>query len=293
MSIIAPLGTPAEFVFPETGAPVRTMTINGEPWFVGTDAAAALGLGDARKSLNLLDEDDRNTIPVIDAMGREQHSIVINEPGLYSLVLRSRKPQAKAFKRWVTHEVIPSIRKTGSYALPELPQQQQLVLPRSLPDALRALAVELELNDELTATIAKLSPKAQRADQYEANPGITPTVFHKMHFPKVGERAFFEHLYRKDYLIDQRNARWDERKQEWKPGPEHMHPTAKGKRYFYLQPTLDRGNVRREQTLVIPGDAEHDLVAALERDGLPSLHRPALPGADVIALRAVTTGGAA
>lgn len=139
-------------------------------------------------------------------------------------------------------------------------------------------------NTELVETNARLSPKARVADQYEANPGITPTVFHKTHFPEVGERDFFDHLYRKDYLIDQRNTRWDERKQEWKDGPEHAHPTAKGKRYFYLAPKLDRNRVRRQQTLVIPGDAEHDLVAALERDGLPSRNRPALPGAHVVRL---------
>ncbi|MEH0417905.1 DNA replication protein DnaD [Streptomyces sp. B21-083] len=139
-------------------------------------------------------------------------------------------------------------------------------------------------NTDLVATNAKLSPKARVADQYEANPGITPTVFHKAHFPGVGERDFFEHLYRKDYLLDQRNTRWDDRKQEWKDGTEHAHPTAKGKRYFYLAPRLDRNGVRRQQTLVIPGEAELDLVAALERDGLPSRNRPALPGADVVEL---------
>lgn len=131
---------------------------------------------------------------------------------------------------------------------------------------------------ELAAMNAKLSPRARVADKYEANPGVNPTVFHKTHFTAVPERDFFEHLYRKDYLIDQRNSRWDERNGEWKDGPEHRHPAAKGKRYFYLAPKLDRRGVRRQQTLVIPGDAEHDLVAALERDGLPSRNRPALPG---------------
>ncbi|MFD4596815.1 DNA replication protein DnaD [Streptomyces sp. NPDC058464] len=170
----------------------------------------------------------------------------------------------------------------------ELAQQAGHLVPTSFADALELAARqarELETvrseNAELVATNAKLSPKARVADQYEANPGITPTVFHKMHFPQVGERDFFEHLYRKDYLIDQRNTRWDERKQEWKDGPEHSHPTAKGKRYFYLQSRLDKNKVRRQQTLVIPGDAEHDLVAALERDGLPSKNRPALPGSVV------------
>lgn len=166
-----------------------------------------------------------------------------------------------------------------------------LAIPTSYAGALELAARQArELENartelaEVEATNRKLSPKAARADQYEANPGVTPTVFHKTWFSAVTERQFFEHLYRKDYLIDQRNLRWDERREEWKDGPEHLHPTAKGKRYFYLQPTLDRGGVRRQQTLVIPGDAEHDLVAALERDGLPSINRPAIPGADVLHL---------
>jgi len=166
----------------------------------------------------------------------------------------------------------------------EATSSARFTLPTSFADALELAAKqarELEdarsENEELAETNARLSPKARVADQYAANPGITPTVFHKTHFPEISERGFFEHLYRKDYLIDQRNTRWDVRKEEWKDGPEHLHPTAKGKRYFYLAPKLDRNGVRRQQTLVIPGDAEHDLVAALERDRLPSRNRPALP----------------
>lgn len=183
----------------------------------------------------------------------------------------------------------------------EVAQANQFMVPTTFAGALELAARQArELEDvraenaELVETNARLSPKARVADEYEANPGITPTVFHKTHFPEVGERDFFEHLYRKDYLIDQRNTRWDERKAEWKDGPEHSHPTAKGKRYFYLAPKLDRNKVRRQQTLVIPGDAEHDLVAALERDGLPSRNRPALPGALVVRMpRQRRIGGAA
>jgi hypothetical protein len=182
----------------------------------------------------------------------------------------------------------------------EIAQAQQFAIPTTFAGALELAARQArELEDvraentELVETNARLSPKARVADQYGANPGITPTVFHKTHFPQVSERGFFEHLYRKDYLIDQRNTRWDDLKQEWKDGPEHRHPTAKGKRYFYLAPKLDRQGVRRQQTLVIPGDAEHDLVAALERDGLPSRNRPALPGAHIVQFPTGTAGGAA
>lgn len=111
-------------VFNYQGAQIRTVTKDGEIWFVAKDVCDALGILDARKSVNLLDEDERNSIPVIDSLGRNQETLIINEPGLYSLILKSRKPEAKAFKRWITHEVLPSIRQTGQYQNPYQTQFQ-------------------------------------------------------------------------------------------------------------------------------------------------------------------------
>lgn len=90
---------------------------NGQPWFVAADVCAALGLPDTHKAVARLDDDEkgRNSIPTL---GGAQDMSVVNEPGLYGLVLGSRKPEAKRFKRWVTHEVLPAIRKTGTYAVP-------------------------------------------------------------------------------------------------------------------------------------------------------------------------------
>jgi len=87
----------------------------GQPWFVAADVCAALDLPDTHKAIARLDDDEkgRNSIPT---PGGQQDMSVVNESGLYNLVLGSRKPEAKRFKRWVTHEVLPSIRKTGSYA---------------------------------------------------------------------------------------------------------------------------------------------------------------------------------
>lgn len=88
---------------------------NGEPWFVAADVCKALELTDPNKSVSRLDDDEKGTNSIRTPGGNQEMSI-INEPGLYSLVLGSRKPQAKAFKRWITHDVIPSIRKHGMYA---------------------------------------------------------------------------------------------------------------------------------------------------------------------------------
>lgn len=104
------------FVFPETSQQVRTIIIDGEPWFVATDVAAVLELGNVHSSLSALDEDEKGLHSMETPRGQQEFATV-SEPGLYSLILRSRKPQAKAFRRWVTHEVLPSIHRTGSYAL--------------------------------------------------------------------------------------------------------------------------------------------------------------------------------
>lgn len=101
---------------------IRTVVINGEPWFVGKDIAENLGYSNTRDALNRhVDFDDRKDGVVIhDSIGREQTPTCINESGLYSLILSSKLPQAKKFKRWVTNEVLPSIRRHGMYATDEL-----------------------------------------------------------------------------------------------------------------------------------------------------------------------------
>jgi prophage antirepressor-like protein len=96
---------------------VSTITdIQGKPWFVAKDVCEALGVGNVSKAVGRLDDDEKDTITLSDTAGFNNTMLIINEPGLYSLVLGSRKQIAKEFKRWVTHEVLPAIRKTGSYA---------------------------------------------------------------------------------------------------------------------------------------------------------------------------------
>ena len=102
-------------VHPEFGE-LRTVEIDGEPWFVGKDVAAALGYAKERNALDKhVDKDDALKRGVTDSMGRTQQMTIINESGLYSLILSSKLPSAKEFKHWVTSEVLPSIRKNGAY----------------------------------------------------------------------------------------------------------------------------------------------------------------------------------
>lgn len=100
---------------PEFGQ-IRTLEIDGEPWFVGKDVATLLGYSNPRDAISKhVDDEDRDVVAIRDAIGRMQDTPIINESGLYSLVLCSKLPSAKKFKRWITSEVLPALRKTGSY----------------------------------------------------------------------------------------------------------------------------------------------------------------------------------
>ncbi|MDO5018744.1 MAG: phage antirepressor [Lagierella massiliensis] len=101
---------------------IRTIVIDGEPWFVGKDIAENLGYSNTRKAIidHVEVEDKKDGVTIRDSIGREQTPTFINESGLYSLILSSKLPQAKKFKKWVTGEVLPSIRKHGMYATDEL-----------------------------------------------------------------------------------------------------------------------------------------------------------------------------
>ena len=96
---------------------VRTLTVNKEPWFVLRDVCNALGITHTTATAERLDRDEVSQTEVIDSLGRKQRAYIINESGLYAVMLRSDKPEAKRFRKWITSEVLPSIRKTGAYSL--------------------------------------------------------------------------------------------------------------------------------------------------------------------------------
>lgn len=105
------------FTFNPSNQPVRVEIIGGEPWFVAKDVCDALTIEKHRDAVSRLDDDERGSV-VVDTLGGKQSVSAVNESGLYNLIFQSRKPEAKVFRKWVTGEVLPSIRKTGSYSLP-------------------------------------------------------------------------------------------------------------------------------------------------------------------------------
>lgn len=126
---------------------IRTTTINGEPWFVAVDVCKALEIQNNRDAISRLDADEKG-VASTDTLGGKQELTIVNEPGLYALVLGSRKPEAKAFKRWITHDVIPTIRKHGAYMTPE--KVEEILLN---PDTIIKLATELKEERERTAAL--------------------------------------------------------------------------------------------------------------------------------------------
>ncbi|MDE8291192.1 phage antirepressor [Erysipelothrix rhusiopathiae] len=145
---------------------VRTTTIGGQPYFVGKDVADILGYANTRKALiDHVDEEDKG-VTKCDTLGGKQDLTIINESGLYSLILSNKMPNAKKFKRWVTSEVLPAIRKHGLYATDDLIANPDLAIA-----AFTALKVEREKNKELMAAvaigqqqIAEMKPKATYYD---------------------------------------------------------------------------------------------------------------------------------
>lgn len=243
--------------FTYEGTPVRTISRDGEPWFVAADVARILEIGNPSQAVSRLDEDERDTL--ISNEGRQTG--VVNEPGLYSLILGSRKPEAKTFKRWVTHEVIPSIRRTGRYEVAPAPAPAEL-------SRMEILQLAMQAETERAQAVERAEKAEEIVTAVNSNRGLNLRKFHKHYFPDVPEREFFELLYSAGLLIDQRRSRWSEKKQKFVNGHEHMHPTYKGKPYFMLDgPIIDE--VRRERTFVRPGQPEVDLRDLLIRKGLP------------------------
>ena len=143
---------------------IRTMVDEkGEPWFVGTDVAKMLGYNQSDKAiLRHTDEDDRMKCTVTDNLGRGQNTFVINESGLYSLILASKLPQAKAFKRWVTAEVLPQIRQTGGYIPLKDKDGRELSDLEIMCRAMMIMKKSIEQKEQL---IANLQPKADYVDE--------------------------------------------------------------------------------------------------------------------------------
>jgi len=143
---------------------VRVMEKDGATWFVGKDVASILGYERPTKAIqDHIDDEDKDKIPFQDSIGRMRNTPVINESGLYSLILSSKLPAAKTFKRWVTSEILPSVRKHGAY-IKDRKLDELLTNPASVTKLFNLLKSEREKKDALHDLVEKIAPKAFYCD---------------------------------------------------------------------------------------------------------------------------------
>lgn len=185
------------FENPEFGA-VRSILIDSDPWFVAADVCKALELEKTNRALSRLDDDEKGAHSVSTPGGRQRMSI-ISESGLYSLILGSRKPEARAFKRWITHEVIPSIRKHGAYMTDSLLDALE-AHPEAVPEYLNRLRSENARNRELNRRLRLALPKAEYYDAF-VDPADCTNIRTTAKELGVPEKQFTRYLEEKKYLF--------------------------------------------------------------------------------------------
>ena len=191
------------FENPDFGA-VRSILIDGDPWFVATDVCKALEIEKTNRALSRLDDDEKGAHSVSTPGGRQRMSI-ISESGLYSLILGSRKPEARAFKRWITHEVIPSIRKHGAYMTDSLLDALE-AHPEAVPEYLNRLRSENARNRELTRRLRLALPKAEYYDAF-VDPADCTNIRTTAKELGVPEKQFTRYLEEKKYLFRDKNRK--------------------------------------------------------------------------------------
>lgn len=178
---------------------VRTISQDGEPWFVAADVCAVLGIARQQDVVRYLDEDERGGC-LVDTPSGTQQMVTVNEPGLYSMILRSRKAEAKVFKRWITHEVIPTIRKTGSYGVERSWQDMSLE-----EQSLHVITQQRDLLETQRRELTVVKPKAEAWDSLVGNSGSwsfndSAKVLHEKNVIDIGEKRLVKWLVESGYL---------------------------------------------------------------------------------------------
>lgn len=196
---------PQVFDNPEFGALRVVKEESGEPWFVAKDVCHALALGRQQDSTRYLDDDEKGEC-LVDTTSGQQKMVTVTEAGLYSLILRSRKPEAKAFKRWVTHEVLPAIRKDGGYMVARKDETPEETMAR-------AVLIAQATIDRQSKQIEEMKPKAVFADAVSVSSstilvGDLAKIL-KQNGYDIGGNRLFSLLREQGYLCKQKGAMWN------------------------------------------------------------------------------------
>lgn len=185
---------------------IRTVTINNEVWFVGKDVADILGYQNGSRDINRhVEEEDRNKVMIFDG-NQDKETITINESGLYCLILSSKMPNARKFKRWVTSEVLPSIRKNGGYIVGQENMSDDELMAKALMVAQNKIA-------ERDKQIERMRPKEIFADAVSASHtsilvGDMAKLL-KQNGVNIGQKRLFEWLRENGYLIKRKGSDWN------------------------------------------------------------------------------------
>ncbi|MDB6263583.1 phage antirepressor [Lactobacillus amylovorus] len=222
-------------LFAFEGSQVRALEIENEPWFVGKDVAKILGYSNSRDALKRYVDDEDKGVAKLDTLGGKQNQTIINESGLYSLILSSKMPNAKRFKHWVTSEVLPAIRKHGAY-MTDQKAFDVVHNKNGLADLLQQAADQLKQKD---IQIEEMKPKAMLADAITASEtsilvGEMAKIL-KKNGVNTGQNRFFKWLRENGYLIKRK-------------GTDYNMPTQKGmnlKLFEIKERTIVDGNSTR------------------------------------------------
>jgi anti-repressor protein len=198
-------------IFEYDGSDIRTIIRDGEAWFVAKDVCAVLEISNSREALSRLDTDEKG-VSITDTLGGRQVVQVVNECGLYALIFRSRKPEAQIFKRWIIHEVLPTIRRYGAYIVPER-LDDYLNNPGMLSSLARAVRSERRKRNALEQQLILLQPKAAFADAVSNSMDAIPVgdmaklICQSGYY--IGRNAFFAYLRDNGWLIRQNCHSWN------------------------------------------------------------------------------------
>lgn len=187
------------------GAALRTLTDEaGEPWFVAKDVCDVLELNNVGQALARLDDDEKSSITLNDGTPGNPNRAIVSESGLYALVLASRKPEAHEFKRWVTHEVLPQIRKTGGYIPTDASDDDMTILAKAVMIGQRTMEQQKRKIAAQQTRIVELEPKARFADAVAASDGTCLigelAKMLRQNGLNIGQNRLFEILRQDGYL---------------------------------------------------------------------------------------------
>lgn len=222
--------------------PVRVVEIDGEPWFVLADLCEVLGLTSPAWVLRRLSDGVSSTHPILDALGRTQQANIVSEPGMYEVVIRSDKAEAVTFRRWITTEVLPSIRKTGGYGTPLLSGPE--LMARALIEAQTMIEQADQRAQVAEDKVRVLQPKATYVDTYVADDDLR-LIRNVAKSIGVGEYELRHALVEHNWIYQESSTRWSQKRQE-KVTDYRYSPYADKRRYFRPVPNHEAPRFRGE-----------------------------------------------